>query len=214
MNAFWVLCVTLSLAVFFLGTLAGSAVSNALAWAIWRLCRKKEFLRFPGLLFCIRMFPVVLGMALTLGFALPSFLLLEPKRTAEAPELYLIVLALAGFCILIVFLLRSLWLLSVSRKTLKKWLLRSEILPISFPIPVYRVESPESLIAVVGILRPKVLVGKAAFNSLTPHELKAALSHELEHVRSLDNQKQFVLKVSRLPRFLLCFSRLDPAWSA
>ena len=214
MNLFWLLCVTLSLAVLFIGTAVGTLLSTAVAWGMWRLGDRSQFFQFPGLLFSIRMFPLVLGTALTVGFALPSFLLLEPQRTVEAPESYLIVLALLGFTVLTLFVVRYARLVLFSGKTLGKWLLTAEPLALSFCIPVYQILSPASLIAVVGILRPKVFVGRAAVASLTPDELKAAIAHELAHVRSFDNLKQVLLKITRLPGFFGSLRRLDGAWSA
>ena len=214
MNPFWLLCVTLSLAVLFIGTAVGSLLSSAAAWAISRRGDRVQFLQSPGLLFSIRVFPVVLGTALTLGFALPSFLLLEPQRTVEAPESYLIAFALLGFTVVALLTVRYVRLVSLSRETLRKWLLRAEPLAHSFSIPVYRIPSPEALIAVVGIFRPKIFVGRAAAASLTPDELKAAIAHELAHVRSLDNLKQLLLKITRLPGFFVYLSKMDHAWSA
>ena len=203
MNAFWLLCVVLSLAVFFITIATGSLVANAAAWLIWRFTDKAQLLYWPGLLFSIRVFPVALGLATTLGLALPSFLLLEPKRSVEAPEPYLIVLASLALAILVFLSMRCAKFLFRSRKTVKKWMQTSERLPIS-----------ASVIAVAGILRPKVFAGKAALATLTAEELLAAIAHELGHMHSLDNLKQFVLKFTRLPSFFVSLGKIDAAWSA
>ena len=83
MNAFWLLCVTLSLAVLFLGSALGALLANLAAWLMWRFGRA-QLLRSPQLLFSIRLFPSAFGAILTAGFALPSFLLLEPTRSGLA----------------------------------------------------------------------------------------------------------------------------------
>jgi len=214
MNAFWLLCVVLSLAVFFITIATGSLVANAAAWLIWRFTDKAQLLYWPGLLFSIRVFPVALGLATTLGLALPSFLLLEPKRSVEAPEPYLIVLASLALAILVFLSMRCAKFLFRSRKTVKKWMQTSERLPISASVPVYQLQTPDSIIAVAGILRPKVFAGKAALATLTAEELLAAIAHELGHMHSLDNLKQFVLKFTRLPSFFVSLGKIDAAWSA
>jgi peptidase M48-like protein len=213
MNAFWILCVTLSLAVFFIGSAIGTLIANAAAWVTLRPGNAR--LRCsPGVMFSIRVFPFAFGAVLTVGFTLPSFLLLEPTRSVEAPEPYLIVLASLALMAIIFFAVRWARLLYRSQKTLTEWLRGAELLPLRLSIPVYQIQKPQSLIAVVGILHPKVFVGRAALASLRPKELQAAIDHELAHVRSLDNLKQLVLKITRLPHFLASLAKMDFAWSA
>lgn len=214
MNAFWLLCATLSLAVFFIGSVAGALLANAAAWLTWRFGNRARLLRSPGLLFSIRILPLMFAVALTVGFALPSFLLLEPTRSVETPEPYLIVLAGLGMASIVFLITRCARLLAMSSKALKKWLRRAELLPMSLSAPVYLVQSPDSLVAVAGILNPRVLVGRTALATLTKEELRAAIAHELAHVRSLDNLKQLVLKITRLPRFFPSLTAADTAWSA
>lgn len=214
MNAFCTLCATLSLAVLFLGTAAGALLSNSAAWLAWHLANRDRLLRFPGLLFFARVFPIAFGAVITLGFALPSFLLLEPHRSVEAPEHYLIAIAMLALAGIVVVISRCARLFFLSRRTVREWLETAELLPISSSIPVYQIPSPESLVAVVGIRHAKVFVGKGAVASLTVDELKAAVAHELAHVSSLDNLKQFVLRITRLPWFLVSLSKVELAWSA
>ena len=213
MTSFWLLCAILSLAVFFIATVAGVLLANAAAWLVWRFA-KTQILLWPGLLFSIRVFPIALGSALTVGLALPSFLLLEPKRSVEAPEPFLVLLASLALATFTLLSVRCAKLLSRSRKTVKKWLDASELLPLSASVPVYELQSPDSIIAVAGILRPRVFVGKAALESLTEQELLAAIAHELAHVHSLDNFKQLVLKLTKLPPFFISLSKLDAVWSS
>jgi Zn-dependent protease with chaperone function len=214
MNAFWLLCVTLSLAVFFIGSAAGILLANVTAWMAWRLGRQGQLLRSPGLLFSIRVLPLASGAALSVGFALPSFLLLEPKRSVESPEWYLIALAILALTVVVFLMARGAQFVGQSQKTLREWSYRAELLPLALSVPVYQVQRPESLIAVAGIFRPSVYIGKAAFASLTSEELQAAIAHELAHVRSLDNLKQLVLRITRVPRFLASLAKMDAAWSA
>jgi len=214
MNAFCTLCATLSLAVLFLGTAAGALLSNSAAWLALHFAKRDKLIRFPGLLFFTRVFPVACGAVVTFGFALPSYLLLEPHHSVEAPEPYLIVLAVLALAGIVIVVTRCARLFLLSRRTVREWLGSAELLPISSSIPVYQLSNPDSLVAVVGIRQPKVFVGQAALASLTMDELKAALAHELAHVRSFDNLKQLVLRITYLPRFLVSLSKMDQAWSA
>lgn len=214
MNVFWLLCVTLSLAVFFLAGATGILLANTAAWLSWRFGDKSQLLHSPGLLFTLRIFPLAFGAAITLGFALPSFLLLEPERSAEAPEPYLIAFACLAVAAVGVIAIRWVYLLSRSHKTVSQLEQGAELLRLSPSIPVYRVQFPESLIAVVGIFSPKVFVGAGAVASLSCEELQAAIAHELAHVRSFDNLKQLLLKITRLPQFFGSLANVDAQWSA
>src|SRR5262249_45927772 len=60
---------------------------------------------------------------------------------------------------------------------------------------VYCVENESPLVAVTGIFRPKIFVSRQGLNVLSPEELRAAIAHEMHHVRRFDNLKQLVLNV-------------------
>lgn len=214
MSAFWLECVSLSLAVLFLATAAGMLLSNLVAWLLCRIANRDRLLGFPGVLFSVRVFPVAFGAIVTLGFALPSFLLFEPERSVEPPEPYLLVLAMLALAGIVVAAVRCARTFFLSRKTVREWVRNSEALPVSTSIPVYKLATPESVVAVIGIRHPKVFIGKTAVASLSADELKAAVAHELAHVRSFDNLRQLVLRITRLPRFMTSFNKLDSVWSA
>jgi beta-lactamase regulating signal transducer with metallopeptidase domain len=95
----------------------------------------------------------------------------------------------------------------------RKWLQQAERVSIyKDSIPVYRLEKSSSLLAVTGILRPHIFMSKDVADVLNTPELEAALAHELRHVRTGDNLKQFVLKVTRLPHWLAFSRHLDSEW--
>ncbi len=68
-------------------------------------------------------------------------------------------------------------------------------------------ESPPLLI--VGILHPKILVSESTVGLLTHDELRIALKHEQEHMKSRDNLKRLILTFCPFPGM----ARLEKAWS-
>jgi beta-lactamase regulating signal transducer with metallopeptidase domain len=78
---------------------------------------------------------------------------------------------------------------------------------------VYRLENPESLVAIVGFFRSRILIGRQAMDALSDEELRAAVAHELAHARSVDNLKQLVLTITRVPRWFGQFASIERAWS-
>lgn len=213
MNTYFELCTVLCLGIFSLVLLAGSVAADVAAGLLGRFRFGNRLLRSPALLFALRMFPFAFSSFLTLGLALPAFLLLEPRQTGEAPELYLIVLAslsVMGFATVGIRLLR---VLSATTQISSEWQQRAERIHIAAPIPVFRVEAPASLFAVAGVVRQRVFIGGEALACLTPEEVNAAIAHELAHVRSFDNLKRLALSISRLPRWLSHLESIDAAWS-
>jgi Zn-dependent protease with chaperone function len=69
---------------------------------------------------------------------------------------------------------------------------------------------------VLGIFQPEIFVARQVAQVLSPEELSAAIAHERAHVRSFDNLKQLLLKITRPPRWIwmkMNTSRLtETAW--
>jgi Zn-dependent protease with chaperone function len=175
--------------------------------------RGKRFMRSPALLFSLRIFPFAFSLVFTVGLALPAYLRVEPGETGEAPEPYLVALAAVSLLIFAVFALRLFRLLSTTRRVSRQWQINATRIDIPVPVPIFQIEAPPALFAVMGMFKPRVFVGRAALACLTLEELEAAISHELAHVRSLDNIKRALLIVTRLPSCFRNLRALDTAWA-
>jgi Zn-dependent protease with chaperone function len=96
----------------------------------------------------------------------------------------------------------------------KQWSSQGEKLSVEgVNLPVYCVEDSGSLMAVIGIFRPRIFVARRFVRTLSAEELSAALAHEMAHVRSFDNFKQLFLKITRPPQWLNIFRLTDAAWT-
>ena len=210
MNTYFGLCVALCLGIFSLALFAGLAVAEAAA-GLLRLGRRRP--HSPFKLFSLRVFPFVFSAAVTLALALPAFLSLEPRQTGEVPELYLIVLTAVSLFVLATIAVRLLRLLISTARLSRHWRQSATRATLTASMPVFRIATSATLFAVVGTFRPKVFIGKDAFDCLTREELEAAIAHESAHVRSLDNLKRTLLSITRLPRLFRHLNWLDGAWS-
>ena len=213
MKAYFELCVVLCLGIFGVVLVAGSLTANFVAGFLRRSRFGNDAATSPVVLFLLRMFPLGFSSFITFGLAFPAFLLLEPRQTREAPDLFLI--ALAGFSVLLfaVVTVRALRIWSGMIQMSREWQRSAERIPVAAPIPLFRIDAPASLFAVTGIFRPRVLIGREALACLSREELASAVDHEVAHVRSRDNLKRFILSVTRLPRFLSHLGSIDAIWS-
>lgn len=213
MNMFAALCVIVCLATFLLAMALGLVAGNGVFRLLRIFTTPKTILHSSALLFSLRIFPFALASIVTFGFALPAFLRLEPRQTTETPELHLVMLAFLATALIGVVIWRLGRLISATRRVSRSWLETAQRVSVPTPIPVYRVENPESLVAIIGFFRPRILIGRRAMDALSDEELHAAVAHELAHARSVDNFKQLVLTITRLPRWFGQFASIERAWS-
>ncbi len=105
------------------------------------------------------------------------------------------------------------WL--TTRRLVADWLAHAE--PVHLPgidVPAYRVAHPFPVIAVVGLLRPRLFIAHQLFDALDEAELLAALAHERGHLAARDNLKRAILRACRDVLTICPAGRtLDRAWS-
>lgn len=179
----------------------------------WRLLRRMVKPASPResahALFVLRILPFALASIFTLVFTLPSFLLLEPRASNESVGTIPVAL---GLCCLLVVAAGVFKAMSAQRTTsraLMKWLDGSTVMEPDSPVPVFRTGKDAPTLTVAGVCVPKVLVSEAAIAALNPSELRTALKHELAHVRSHDNLKKLIFRLSAFPGM----AGLERAWS-
>ena len=198
-----------SLAIFVLIYIPSSLLISR-GWRLVRRVLKRESARqSANLLFAVRVVPFALSTLFTLVFTLPSFLLLEPRASAESVGTMPIGLAL--ICLL-VFALGVSQAISAQRKTsraLIEWLDGSTAMELESQVPVFRTGKHAPTLTVAGVCDPKVLVSDVAVAALNPSELRTALKHELAHVRSHDNLKKVIFRLAAFPGM----AQLEREWS-
>ncbi|HET9183664.1 MAG TPA: M56 family metallopeptidase [Candidatus Angelobacter sp.] len=214
---FYLLCLSLCFAVFFIVTAGASLVLLPLL----RLVLSRSDLRRArararsraNLIFTARVLPALLGLVAALGLALPAFLKFEPSSTREIPGLLLLLLAGLGALIVGAIVLRCWRILRTTHVMQRDWLKKAQrFSKCGRRIPVYCVDESAPLLAVTGIFRPRIFISRAVAAVLDSPELHAALAHEFSHVAAGDNLKQFLLKISRPPAWLHFPKQLDSAW--
>jgi Zn-dependent protease with chaperone function len=183
----------LSLASFFLINAALGLGTWLAAPAAIRLAERMRPCVAARFLFFLRLLPALVALVVVLVLGVPSYLWLEPHAIEESVSLACCAAALLGAAV---------WCISIARvldatvrscryarqcKRIGREMSRDGA---AVPTSVLEVETP--VIALAGVIRPRVLVSRSVLTELTSGELDAALRHEEAHRNSRDNLKRFV----------------------
>jgi hypothetical protein len=155
-------------------------------------------------LFAVRMFPLAVSMGLTLFFAVPSFLMLEPRAVEEAMRIDLMISAFCGMALVLIGIGNAGMAWAQVSKTVAQWSTDSEAIArgscdLSMQIPVLCASMAAPPLSIAGVLRPQVWLSHAANSALTDRELVIALRHEVVHARRYDNLKKLFLLTVAFP---------------
>ncbi|MGB6883175.1 MAG: M56 family metallopeptidase [Candidatus Acidiferrum sp.] len=166
-------------------------------------------------LLALRMFPFTLAALFVLGLCVPSYLWLEPAATAERVGLVCVILGMLGALAWALSLVRGAHSIFVSLRHDRlsgRAGFETRILGNSSELIVFENESP--VLAVSGLLRPRLLISRNVLGALSAEELDAALSHERAHHASRDNVKRLLLLlVPDVFPFVRPFRPLESAWA-
>lgn len=189
--------ICLALAAF----LASNLCVTMLVGVAWRALLSRQTRKFSAarraqLLFILRVFPAAVSIICVVALVVPSYLMYEPRESGESIGAKLVILALVSLCGIVFALWRGLNALLATRQLTSKWL--REAAPVHFDgitVPSYRIEHSFPVIAIVGIIRPRLFVAGSVFGALNKDELRAAIEHEAGHVSSRDNLKRWLLVI-------------------
>jgi len=157
-------------------------------------------------LFGLRVLPFGLSAAITFFLTFPSFLLLENHSMDE--DFCTFVLCLCSLLFVGAGLFSVVTAQRKTRRTVSEWMLRVSPEKASDAV-VAAFGSRNALpIMLVGIRAPRVLVSERARVLLTQGELRVAVQHEMEHLRSHDNLKRAILNFIPFPGM----ASLERAW--
>jgi len=167
--------------------------------------------RCADLLLALRMAPLVAAAGITLAFAVPSFLLLEPRMANEPMSAVPVALGLFGLAVLLAGLWKAATALVQASRTVAGWArddraADSSVLESS--VAVRRISGTAPPLTAAGIFRSSVWLSRAAEFVLTERELQSALRHEVAHVRRRDNLRKLILRLVTFPGM----AELECAW--
>ncbi len=189
------LCLCLA-AFFVIHTATGLVVSLATP-AVVRLAERMRARRGAALLLTLRLLPATVALTLVGGLCIPSYLLLEEQGSAERVGSQCLAAAMLAASLWVIAILRSVRAAARSVRHERAWAqVGSRSRLDGAQHPVWIVDAPAPLLALAGVLRPQLVISRAAAAALSAKQLRAALLHEEAHRAANDNLKRLLLLLS------------------
>jgi len=192
----WCLC----FASFFVLNAAVSLLVRTSSNYLIRFAESKTSAGATRLLFVLRMLPSALATLFVLALCVPSYLWLEPRDTAERVGTTCALFGILGAATWFVSIARAMHSLVVTMRHYRLCRLaghESEVLGGPTPRvviePVVVVQEEAPILALSGLLRPRLVISRSVLRVLSAEELDAALRHEHAHRTSRDNAKRLLI---------------------
>ena len=199
--------------------LAVNAIVSLLITGCWRLAA--SFTKGLGaanrskLIFVLQTFPATAALLIVAVFLIPSYLAFEPPQTSEIVSVKLGLFAFASATGIALAFWRGLAAWLATRKLVGDWQKHSQSLQLKDVLtPVYVINHPFPVVAVIGVLRPKLFITVQILDSLNPEELDAVIAHETAHIAVRDNLKHWLTRICRDVLMIIPSARvLDREWA-
>lgn len=144
-------------------------------------------------LFLRSLAPTVLALGVSVGIVLPAFLLFEPEHQGERAGVLALALAAVGAVQLLGIAGRAAGMAHASRVITRAWLRDAGALGERWGLPAFAIDSGFPVVAVTGILRPRLLIDRRVLRACSPAELAAIGAHERAHARRRDNLRRLLV---------------------
>src|SRR5471030_1743375 len=151
----------------------------------------------PGFWLALRLCPAALSLGFVALVFLPSYWRYEPRELVEGFDVTLTALAVLALASIGAGAVRGVlaWRASVQRA--ERWLRAARPLALpGTPMPAFALDIDAPVMALVGVLRPRLLITRPVLDALTDEELQAGVAHEVGHWRAWDNLKRLSMRAA------------------
>jgi Zn-dependent protease with chaperone function len=212
MNAFLLHGGTLALAWFLV---FNAAMTVAVALLAARLAQRERS-GSPALWLALRLAPGILPIVFVAAVFLPSYWQFEPREGVEGFDLTLTTLAALAAAVMGSAVVRGVIAWRGAARRTADWMRVSRPLVLDgTSMPAFAVDADAPLMALVGVLRPRLLITRPVLDALTDEELHASVAHELSHWRAWDNLKRLAMRATPDIWFATSVARsLERRWAA
>ena len=176
--------------------LLNAAVSLLVVLASSRLT-KRPGPGSPGLWLALRLSPAAVSITFVALVFLPSYWRYEPREFVEGFDVTLT--ALAGLAVVIAgaAVARGVTAWRRAEQRTQDWMRAGRPLALAdTSMQAYAIYTDAPLMALVGMLRPRLLITRPVLEALTDEELSASVAHELGHWHAWDNLKRLAMRAA------------------
>lgn len=173
--------------------LVSTVVSLLVAWA-WRgvAATPTSASHRSRRLFALRLLPGLTGLAAA-SLAGAAYLLWEGRVETERVGPVALAAAAVGLGLMVAGAARA-WVSLRRTESIRRALGRSaRAFTPRLPIESYSIESPFPIVALVGLIVPRLFVARTVVEACTADEFAAVVSHEMGHARERDNLRRLAL---------------------
>ena len=184
---------TLALAWFLLLNVAATAAVAIVSARLTKRARTAS----PAFWLGLRLSPAALSVGFVAVVFLPSYWRYEPREFVEGFDVTLTALAVLALAVIGSGAVRGVTAWRRAARRAETWLRVAR--PLALPdtsMPAFAIDTDAPVMALVGILRPRLLITRPVLDTLTDEELRAASAHELGHYRAWDNLKRLVMRAA------------------
>jgi Zn-dependent protease with chaperone function len=183
--------------------LAAFAAANLIVSAlVVRIAHRPHRTFSSAFWFGLRIMPALAAAVFVLFVFVPSYWRYEPRETTEGVDVVLTTLAWAGFAMIAAGAARGVSSWWRARHRTRIWMRSAREIclraarPNQHIPPMFLIDADAPIMALVGLVRPRLLVTRGLIEALTDEELAAGLAHELGHSYARDNFKRLVMRAA------------------
>ena len=176
-----------------------ASLVTAASWRVSRrLTSRWSALSRARLIFLLRTLPALLAILFAILLLAPAYLAFEPRHTTETVSLKLGLLATLSAIGIGFAVVRSIVAWRATARLTADWLRQAEPINIEgVNITTYRIDHTFPVIAIVGVLRPRLFIANQVLALLSNEEIAAAVAHENGHLKARDNLKRGLMRACR-----------------
>ncbi len=182
------------LAAFFVSSLATSLVAYLCAGVVVRSSHRAGAATRAWTLAVYRLLPALASLAATAFILAPGYFRHEQRDDIEGVGVVLVLAAAAGLVILLTSITRAVRTTMATAALRRTWLATGTPLPLTVArMPAFAIDTAFPLVAVIGVLRPRLFISTSVLHGCSPSELQAIVEHERRHVSAFDNVTRLLM---------------------
>jgi Zn-dependent protease with chaperone function len=209
----------LGISILLAAMLSFNSLASLLASFVWQLfgrhTRNWPAAVQASTLFLLRVAPAAVGLACLVFLIGPAYAEYEPRSTTEGVSYKLAFIAFASAAGIVLAIIRGFASWRATTRLTDDWLSHAQPIAVDgVKIRCYQIDHQFPVIALVGILRPRLFIASQIFEKLQPEEISGAIQHEIGHMRARDNLKRGLLRACRDVLLIFpCGRSLDRRWA-